>query len=1142
MKSILFAEPSSIENMEDVLRKLENSSFSQRQREMIEFGRIAGTPAGSHLLSILCCMAFSQDPYPRLTCIAGFRSYINNIRPVELSSEVLKAVNHLLYDCSRPVYTRAARIAGKLFQSFDALRFTTELPLPYVKVFCKSLLTEGKKNVLDACFKQDEVVNNVKRRDAVASYVSDELIMSLPREIFLSFSRGTYKKLVIRSPFVMLQKVNSLLLSDTKTPDFRSELHIEMFSVVYMVVYTLAKTGFPSREGLELFLLTFHHLNISENERKSCLFLYMALYTEELSRYILQFPKIWKKGTVVSTRLRKRLYKLPIEILKPLVIDHEIIPLRYFAEFPVDLCDIVYSSTLNRLKEELPSFFLYLRSPTARQTEGKKIFDDGTNNPETRVSGLSAFPFSVICDLCGKNYLNHSEVEVRIAVMKALVKSVNYYPEALTQCLAFCVRHQNERDAFQFAMFMELASLRICIWKEDHLSFIDVLIKSLVAAKDLSLSTAQEAAHLLLNVAWNYPDFTAFQLPILMQREPYAPPKRKWIPLESAKKVWNSIFPILEERLKTKERCYLFDLNLDMFAKPIMKKISDSLEGFILHCLKCKNVVINLKMCPLDVKWTSPKVISMIPTLLKACPKSAQCTGVSNSVAYLMGGKSLVELLKPIDGDVSENEKNEPSNHAGKYSKKYIQFSSSTRFYCWTSQQQKIYASTILQVIQTKPPPKEAWRLFQILSHLPSLSLEEGGIKRMTCSDFDPPYYHSLAMDLLGHMTDLASLNVLCTAIKEVGPDSRAKEAIYPLSKRLKLLPFSSAFSYLSLALHGKGIRIEREIVRLMGSFGCDPAFAALRKHEKERETNLHRDVKVALLESYYNFLWKCEVWEDYDEIVARNQSTQDTSLLSPIIGIPEEFITMRWQRERFNDFLLRLLSHSDRSVVLSVLHRLCCSQKQDDPRWYPVIFQIIENAQKDRMLCSAACRAIIALRIDATSLAESISVFSSDEALKAFIMYLSTSSSNKNSLDETKEVQVAYLLAKKLLDSGTRFCLAARCFMMCSPRTWVELLQKMYDAHQLHSGVQFLVLNIITKDNFSSSKNFVDELSYIEESFLRYHKEPFFRRMGLACLSLSIVERMYKSKFVDALKVYRADETPWVKEDALSTAFPDDC
>jgi len=411
----------------------------------------------------------------------------------------------------------------------------------------------------------------------------------------------------------------------------------------------------------------------------------------------------------------------------------------------------------------------------------------------------------------------------------------------------------------------------------------------------------------------------------------------------------------------------------------------------------------------------------------------------------------------------------------------------------------------------------------------------------MTSSDFKPAYCHSLAMNLLGHMTDSSSFDVLCTAITEEGPGSRAKDALYPLSKRLKLLCFRTAFPFLSLFLRSKSIRIEREAVRLIGSFGCDRAFTALKEYEAEKGNDMHRDVKVALLESYYNFLWKSEVWELYAEIVARSLSTQDVPLLPPIIGIPEEFITVRWQREHFNDFLLRLLSHCDRSVLLSVLHRLSKPQKQDDPRWYPVICQLIANTPKDDMLCRAACRAIIALRLDANNLAESISAFSSDASLKSFIQHLSSSSSNENSSDDSKKVRVAYLLAKKLMDSGTRFCLAARCIMMCFPRSWVELLQKMYDDGQLHPGVQFLVLNILIGGSFPSSKRFVDELLTIEESVLRHHKEPFFRRIGLACLSLPAVSRMHKSKFADVLEVYRMDSSPWVREDALYTDCPDD-
>lgn len=1138
-KIVLNMIPNHIESMKSLLLHFEEISYSQRQREMAGIGIAARTQESGKLVQILCEMAFSDDPYPRLTCIEGFRSYINYFKPEELSSNVLKAIHHLLHDNNRHIYLRAAPIAAKVFCSFDALSLTVQLPLPYVKLFCKALSMEKKESVLDACFKQESIMKDVRRRDAIAPYISEELLLHLSNEIFLSFSRKTYAKLVGRLPVTMLERIDRLIPSEAKTSNSTTALPVELLPVIYEAIKALAKSTTQSRKGLALLVLTLHRLDISESESNSCLLLYMALYPEEVSRYVIQQPSVWEKVTSIPMRVLRRLYKLPLDLQKQLVLDQEIISICHFSTFPVALREAVYRSAHDHLRDEVPNYFCYLTDSATRQKEGKRIVEDDTRETVSRVRGLRVFPFSVFNEPMGKGYVNDPDVEVRREAMVSMIHSANYYPETLPDILKHCIRHQNERDTFRSGMFEALNALKVSIWEESHLGSIQVLIQCLCAAKDLSRETANNAMCLLFEIAWNFSDFAAVQLSNVLACHPHAIPRRRIIPLESARKIWKVLSPIVKERMKSGQSCSIFSTFLDVFDHKIMKQLSDLLEDLLLQCMKTKNVVMYWKDQSLPVKWSSPQVLSMIPTLLRTHSESASCTGVKNIVACRIGGDSLLELLKPSTTSGDEN----VPKRMKKGKTTFIRFSPSTRFYCWTAQQQRTYSQTLLPVLLNNKNISEKKQLFSILSRLPSLTLEEHGIQVMIKPDYECACTRSLAMDLLGRMTDLGSLRELCVAAAEDGDGSRSKIAISPLIKRIRNLPFERAFPFLHPVLQSKAIGVQKEAVRLMGNFGCDPAFVALRQFEAEKGGNLHRDVKIAILESYYNFLWKSEVWEIYEHTVTSTSSstTCDPALLPSIIGIPDDLLTMKWQREQFNHFMLTLLGHPHRSVVLSVLERLRRPQRHEDSRWYPVICQLIENAHKDSKIRDAASRTILALQVDPNELAESVSVFSSDEALKFFIETLSTSSRERGGEKYTNRGKVAHLLAQKLIAADRRLSLAARCIMMCSPSTWVELFQQLSNAGQLHSGVQFIALNTLANEMYNDKKQFIDELLEIEESILRHHKEEFFRRMGLGCILLSEVQRLYKSKFIQVLNIYRVDESKWVREDALSATCPDE-
>lgn len=1133
-----------IQSMESLLEYLEEIPYSQRQKDMMKLGIIARNQSDGQILQALCKMALADDPYLRFTCIAGFQTYINHFKPEQLSSDVLNAVQHLLYDSSRHIYCGASSIAASAFGSFDALRLTAELPLPVVKVFCRALSRKGKESVLDACFKQESIMNNVKRRDAVAPYISEGFLLLLSNEVFLSFSRRTFQKLAVRLPLTMLQKIDNLIPSDVKSLDSSCPLPVEMLPLIYEVSKALASSKPHARRGLDLFFLTFHRLPImSEKERNACLFSYMALYPKEVSCYVMQHPTVWQNVFSIPTRVRRRLYKLPSDLFTQLVLDHRIVSLTCFPEFPARHREMLYNAAPNRVRDEVPLYFLYLPDTITRQTEGSKLVNDATSTETDQARGMSVFSFSHLDGSWIERYLENVDVEVRTAGITAVIHSAYYYPDTLRDILSFCLRHRNERDPFQMAMCEALKSLKVSIWDEVHLPSLGTLIRSLCSAKDLSLTTAHHAMGLVLKVGWKFPDFTAAQIPIILERYSNAIPRKIWIPIKSAKIVWKALSSIAEDRLKKNQSCNMNSLFFHFFDETIMRNILDMIESFLLECMKRKNVRLDVREKGLPIKWTSPHILSMIPSLLKTRAQLASYTAVKHVVACRIGGESLLELLRPLAPSSEEGagwEKNSSPKENGGL--KYIHFSLGTRFYCWTSQQQKIYAGTLLHRLQNDTHLREKRELFTILSQLPSLTLEDHGIKAMVAPGFDCAYSHSLAMDLLGHMADVSSLNELCVAIKEEGNDSRAKDAIFPLSRRLKKLPFETAFPYLSPVLQCNAISIQREALRLMGSFGCDAAFRRLQVYEKEKGSSLHRDVKIALLESYYNFLPKPEVWEIYAEIVARTTSSttvdSGAALLPPIIGIPDELLTMKWQREHFNDFILTLLSHSNRPVLLPVLERLKNPQKHEDPRWYPVITRLIESSYKDSTLCNTASEAILALRVDANQLAESVSVFSFDEALFSFVNSVSDPYVWKNNAKHERYVQVAYLLAKKLIDADRRPTLAAKCIMMCCPRVWIELLQEMSHAGQLHSGVQFLVLNIVKDEMDGNTKQFIDEVLEVEENVLRNHKEEFFRRLGLACIKLTDVQRLYESKLNQLLKIYRSDSSKWVSEEALSTAF----
>ncbi len=145
--------------------------------------------------------------------------------------------------------------------------------------------------------------------------------------------------------------------------------------------------------------------------------------------------------------------------------------------------------------------------------------------------------------------------------------------------------------------------------------------------------------------------------------------------------------------------------------------------------------------------------------------------------------------------------------------------------------------------------------------------------------------------------------------------DDRARIAIYALRRSLLDMPQEQAVALLRTAPLGK-VTVAKEVLRLVGDAGGDKAYAHLQ--EVAAKSDLHPDVRIALLRALWGFLDREETWRSFEKAAC----DESLAVARAAIRVPSERLS-NLGRRRLAGLLEQLLLLDAPLIRLETLGRL---------------------------------------------------------------------------------------------------------------------------------------------------------------------------------------------------------------------------
>ncbi len=446
-------------------------------------------------------------------------------------------------------------------------------------------------------------------------------------------------------------------------------------------------------------------------------------------------------------------------------------------------------------------------------------------------------------------------------------------------------------------------------------------------------------------------------------------------------------------------------------------------------------------------------------------------------------------------------------------------------FFRWTPAQQATFAVTLEEV--TRPGRPDA-------RHLPAVLQGD----RSTCGAADaepatagragerpaPGGARRGSTRALGRLDSDQGVPLLMEALG----DDRARVAIYALRRALLGMPAAHALELLRVVPTEK-VTVAKEVVRLVGEFRGDAAFFLLGQFAARP---LHRDVRVALLRSFWGHLERPESWEAFEQAA----SEADPALLSGVVRIPADRLSAE-SRCRLATLLVRLLAHPEPTVRLEVLRR-CAEEPVGDPE--RLLLERALSAARSPLPDErqAAAQAVVAAcgASDAARVADAVLGLAADRrALRDLVRVLQAEVIRDRSRLGPVSQAVLEALAADPRMAGLRVDLAVATLTGPELAAWLANLAATDALHADALGVAIQAL-------FSAaSRPDAIGLDHLGAA-LGSSPDPRLRRLALAALvARAGVGAGWDARRLARLQAFRDDPSPLVAAAAQFTFPPDE-
>ena len=1070
-----------------ILEKMEILDHDERWQQMVALGQKACTD--QKLAQALSELAASGVHHERLLALMSAHG-----------SHDAGIIEKLLADTSNLYIGTRVKLAAKFLDADVLVRVVPELSRIVRAKIYMALFQAGRSEVCDALYSR---VGARDQQKLLPLTTQAFLFSHLSADYIGSLDKTGWARLAHRFPDKTLAVLEEIL-NIPMEPSWQAQTAVRQ---VLRKLYDCAP-----ETGLKLLQLAMTRMRADN----LCLHLYVQLFPDDVARLILAQPTVLQIKWPLNSLMR-----LDTQLLCDLVNAGAVSNLESaFSHLKPAQRGALYETCKEswRLTNgALPlSYVVALPSQKARELEARHAFGLTllAALPMQRLAYLSVLPWDEALILAAP-YLEQPEGELRAQALGALVGCGRYDVSSLENILNFCIKRENEQDPVRLAMMQALARLPAGRWQEKHQSLIEQIIAAALKARDCSHQTMQVCIRWLFGMVVFHTDFVVTQLPLFVER------------------LGGFSVPSVVSRINDRQAVRLGPVFMPIFRT----WISRSRSNIVLSVISCFGQ--RVKVMP-----------EFIQTMVELAHEQREHIARS-SLAALYRLK-LTDTLKSLIPELLEKDQswilvNEVAGFLHRRRQSLLTPFLSLRIYRglfksgttatvpgfnhgfarWTAHQQMLYAHALYQIIGSKK--RSAWELYSNVARLVEMpSIDLNPLAAFARLDAKDPALRDKVLEALGRADAGRGTPVLLDALD----DARARVAIYALRKAVLNMPAHQALMLLG-NVSSKKVTVVKEVLRLVGEFENDEAYAYLNQAAEEQD--LHPDVYIALLRAYWGFLNRESVWLKF-HTAARSPRA---ALARSTVHIPQKGLSAQAMQALCRQMVL-LLQHSDAQVRLDTMMRLVdmplgIAADTGSPGADLRRALILHLDDIDPQVCFLAAQALLANNPDAQSCRDVAAAFAHVQQAHALVAVVNAFEARKR-VNTMNLAACAQMLADALLERRWQPAQIVKLVLLVCTAT--DALDFIYEAGRqslLHPGVVSTVGavwdSVISGGKPQSYETMQTKLQQADDAALR--------RMGLSLLCALACQYGWTTLWRKRLNDYRHDPSLWVRDAAELVKLP---
>jgi hypothetical protein len=693
--------------------------------------------------------------------------------------------------------------------------------------------------------------------------------------------------------------------------------------------------------------------------------------------------------------------------------------------------------------------------------------------------------------------IQHNEASYRSAALAALIESARY-EDRYADLLSLLERHRNEQDPVRLAMLRSLNELPPSRWKSEQLAGLDKLLRAALDAGDLSLQSLEQIQGLLLHLLPFHPQWSIAWLIKLWEERRHA------LQVDLKTRLNRAQFALLEQAFlplaQKAKRARDYDHVLNI-AYQLESRLEEDSPLIVLleELLAVKDDQIVRSSLFLLARIAPRRLLAGLPKLVRRDASFITISAVYEPLHRYQQEPLAQALARPAP--------------QGRFNPEawLIFLPLGKGFMRWSASQQERLADYLKRIISARNANvSQIVKALEQLSELPSIR-PDLLIKLASLSE-KRAFVRERALRALGRLDNPRA--AIAPLIKALG-DERARFAIYALRSTLLQLPSSEALEILK-RVPIERVSIAKEALRLIGELGTPEAYAYLiATHSQE----LHRDLRIALLQALWNYLEYDQTWEVFEATAG----SEDAVLVKTLCTIPSANASARTQ-ERLLQLTLRLMQHSDPAVRIAAIDSL--SQRQ----------LIAKHNELNQALLQASISELPNERRAAISHIFSPHGASDPELMLAVVERL-LEHGDYRWLQLISEQIRHFLIGARKTDTSALLKLVERLKTdpYCAPLA-IRLAVALQDWDQVYNLLEeFRSRELLYSDllqSFEQGLRFISQFNQAYqqlETRLASHSDGRFRRLALTLLQEEARQHGWQPSLLKRLQHYRADPDPQV-------------